>query len=88
MLLGPVSNRPQKRFIVVAHDRLQALPFDALVMPDQRFLAETHIVTYSPSATILAELRAGGETHLKTACWASAPCPTPLQRRSQARFTL
>ncbi len=65
VLLGPVSNRPQKRFIIVAHDRLQALPFDALVMPDQRFLAETHIVTYSPSATILAELRAGGETHLK-----------------------
>jgi CHAT domain-containing protein len=65
VLLGPVSNRPQKRFIIVAHDRLQALPFDALVMPDQRFLAETHVVTYSPSATILAELRAGGETHLR-----------------------
>ena len=65
VLLGPVSNRPQKRFIIVAHDRLQALPFDALVMPDQRFLAETHVVTYSPSATILSELRAGGETHLR-----------------------
>jgi CHAT domain-containing protein len=65
VLLGPVLNRPQKRFIVVAHERLQALPFDALEMPDQRFLAETHVVTYSPSATILFELRADPETHLR-----------------------
>ena len=65
VLLGPVSNRSQKRFIVIAHERLQALPFDALLMPDQRFLAETHVVTYSPSATILTELRAGREPHLR-----------------------
>ncbi len=64
-LLGPVSNRPQKRFIVIAHGRLDALPFDALETPDQRYLAETRVVTYSPSATILSELRAGPETHLR-----------------------
>ena len=64
-LLGPVSSRRQKRFIVIAHGRLDALPFDALEMPDHRYLAETRVVTYSPSATILFELRAGRETHLR-----------------------
>jgi CHAT domain-containing protein/tetratricopeptide (TPR) repeat protein len=63
ILLGPVWSRPQTRLIVVAHDRLQELPFDAFVMPDGRYLAETHVVTYSPSATILSELRAIRESH-------------------------
>ncbi len=63
VLLGPVWKRPQSRLIVVGHDRLQEVPFDALVMPDGRYLAETHVVTYSPSATILSELRSIGEPH-------------------------
>ena len=63
VLLGPVWKRPQSRLIVVGHDRLQEVPFDALVMLDGRYLAETHVVTYSPSATILAELRSIEEPH-------------------------
>ena len=61
VLLAPVLNRPQNRLIVVGHGRLQALQFDALITADRRYLAETHIVTYSPSASILYELRARPE---------------------------
>ena len=57
VLLAPVRDRPQNRLIVVGHGRLQALPFDALITADRRYLAETHIVTYSPSATLLYEIR-------------------------------
>jgi tetratricopeptide (TPR) repeat protein len=57
VLLARVRDRPQNRLIVVGHGRLQALPFDALITADRRYLAETHIVTYSPSATLLYEIR-------------------------------
>ncbi|MFN7998437.1 MAG: CHAT domain-containing protein [Bryobacteraceae bacterium] len=63
VLLGPVWKRPEKRFVVVGHERLQTVPFDALLLPNRHYLAETHIVTYSPSATILAELRSTAESH-------------------------
>jgi CHAT domain-containing protein len=63
LLLAPVWNRPQTRFIVVGHERLQAVPFDALLLPDRHYVAETRIVTYSPSATILAELRSSAGPH-------------------------
>ena len=65
VLLAPVRDRHQNRLIVVGHGRLQAIPFDALITADQRYLAETHIVTYSPSATLLYELRSRREPRMQ-----------------------
>ena len=61
LLLGPVWSRPQRRLIVVGHGALETLPFDALVTPDGHYLAESHFVTSAPSATVLYEIRSGGE---------------------------
>jgi len=65
VLLGPVWNRPQKRLIVVSHGAMEALPFDALVMPDGRYLAETYVVTSAPTATVLYEIRSRGDERSK-----------------------
>jgi CHAT domain-containing protein len=49
--------KSQSRLIVVPDGRLHLLPFDALRDRNEGFVLESHIVTYAPSATVLALLR-------------------------------
>jgi len=46
-----------KRFIIVPDDVLNLLPFDALKNSDGRYLLQSHIISYAPSATVLDALR-------------------------------
>ena len=50
-----------RRWIVVPDGPLHRLPFDVLVLPDQRFVVERFALTSAPSATVAARLaqRAG-----------------------------
>jgi CHAT domain-containing protein/tetratricopeptide (TPR) repeat protein len=57
MLVGPVIDRPQGRWILVANDRLQTIPFEVLLGSDGHYLVENRVITYSPSATVFAQLR-------------------------------
>jgi CHAT domain-containing protein len=51
-LLRPVPEIAHKQRLVVVRDgQLHFLPFDALVDGSGRYLAETHTIAYSPSAT-------------------------------------
>jgi CHAT domain-containing protein len=53
------------RLIVVPDGRLHLLPFDALRDRNEEFVLQSHIVTYAPSATVLALLRQ--EPHVEQA---------------------
>jgi CHAT domain-containing protein/tetratricopeptide (TPR) repeat protein len=56
-LLGPVNDLVKKheRILVLPHGALSTLPLEALVDDDGKFVVETHVVTYSHSATIALE---------------------------------
>jgi CHAT domain-containing protein len=56
-LLGPVKDlvAAHERIVVLPHGALSTLPVEALVDDDGHFIVETHIVTYSHSATIALE---------------------------------
>jgi CHAT domain-containing protein len=57
-LLDPViRGEPQTRLIVVPDGKLNLLPFDALRDSEGRYVLESHVVTYAPSATVLYLLR-------------------------------
>src|SRR5439155_18349034 len=47
-----------RRLIVVPHGILHYLPFETLPDRDGRFLLENHVISYAPSASTLALLRA------------------------------
>ncbi|HEY5927342.1 MAG TPA: CHAT domain-containing protein [Kofleriaceae bacterium] len=53
-LVAPVKDLvvAHERIIVLPHGALSTLPFEALVDDDGRFVVETHVVTYSQSATL------------------------------------
>src|SRR5207249_7743900 len=58
LLLAPAIEKSSVTRIVVVPDRsLHLLPFDALKAPDGKYILETRVVTYSPSATVLHLLR-------------------------------
>jgi hypothetical protein len=58
LLLAPiVGDLPGTRLIVVPDGKLNLLPFDALQDSEGRFVLESHVVTYAPSATVLYLLR-------------------------------
>jgi CHAT domain-containing protein len=59
MLIEPTlaEKMSQSRLIIVPDGRLHLLPFDALKDRNKGFVLESHIVTYAPSATVLALLR-------------------------------
>jgi len=58
MLLQPVLGQDSKtRLIVVPDGKLHLLPFDALKDQQGRYVLESYIVTYAPSATVLKLLR-------------------------------
>jgi CHAT domain-containing protein len=65
VLLGPVvGDLPGTRLIVVPDGKLNLLPFDALRDSEGRFVLESHVVTYAPSATVLYLLRRSRPAHL------------------------
>ena len=58
VLLEPVvGDIPGPDLIVVPDGKLNLLPFDALRDSEGRFVLESHVVTYAPSATVLYLLR-------------------------------
>jgi CHAT domain-containing protein len=65
LLLQPVlvGQRAKTRLIVVPDGKLNLLPLDALRDSEGRFILESHVVTYAPSATVLFLLRESSPTH-------------------------
>ena len=58
LLLEPVlSQQSATRLIIVPDGKLNLLPFDALRDSEGRYVLESHVVTYAPSATVLYLLR-------------------------------
>jgi CHAT domain-containing protein len=58
VLLEPViGQETPKRLIIVPDGKLNLLPFDALRDSEGRFVLESRVVTYAPSATVLSLLR-------------------------------
>jgi CHAT domain-containing protein len=56
--LEPVIGRSSRTTLVVIPDgKLNLLPFDALRDSEGRFVLESHVVTYAPSATVLYLIR-------------------------------
>ena len=67
MLVQPVLGKESKsRLIIVPDGKLHLLPFDALKDLQGRYVLETHIVSYTPSGTVLHLLRASGSSRLPT----------------------
>ena len=58
-LIQPVASRiHSERLVIVPHEDLQYIPFQALLNPeDNRFVGERYQITYAPSASILLGLR-------------------------------
>jgi CHAT domain-containing protein len=56
-LVGPVKDlvAAHERIIVLPHGALSTLPLEALVDDNGQFLVESHVVTYSQSATLALE---------------------------------
>jgi CHAT domain-containing protein/tetratricopeptide (TPR) repeat protein len=54
VLIAPVSEElaTVKNIVIVPHKTLHFLPFQALPMPDNRFLIEKYVLSYAPSASI------------------------------------
>jgi CHAT domain-containing protein len=58
LLLEPViKGQPQKRLVIVPDGKLNLLPFDAIRNAEAKYILESHVVTYAPSATVLYLLR-------------------------------
>lgn len=58
ILFGHVSEvRTKTRIVVIPDGILHLLPFDALQSPTGKYVLETSVVTYAPSATVLRLLR-------------------------------
>ena len=56
-LLAPVADlvKSHERLVVLPHGALSTLPLEALVDDNGQFVVETHVVTYSQSATLALE---------------------------------
>lgn len=58
LLLEPaIDGESPKRIIVVPDGKLHLLPFDGLKTSDGKYVLESHVVTYAPSATVIHLLR-------------------------------
>ncbi|MBI4473397.1 MAG: CHAT domain-containing protein [Acidobacteria bacterium] len=58
LLLQPVIGQANKsRLIVIPDRKLHLLPFDALRNDQEKYILESHVVSYVPSATVLHLLR-------------------------------
>jgi CHAT domain-containing protein len=52
-----ISQEAPKRLIIVPDGELNLLPFDALCDSEGRYVLESRVVTYAPSATVLYLIR-------------------------------
>jgi CHAT domain-containing protein len=58
LLLKPaISKDPKPRLTIIPDGKLHLLPFDGLTDQNGKYVLESHIVTYAPSATVLHLLR-------------------------------
>jgi CHAT domain-containing protein len=57
LLLPVLAGQDSRRFIIVPDGKLHILPFDALKDAKGKYVLESHVVTYAPSATALDLLR-------------------------------
>ncbi len=67
ILLQPVIDDRSSRLTVIPDGKLHLLPFDALKDQQGRYILESHIVTYAPSATTLHILRTAPSSDQLTA---------------------
>jgi CHAT domain-containing protein len=64
ILVGPISEVSLKPRLIISPDGvLHFVPFEALRNPQGRFLVQSNIIFYSPSATILRNLRQTARSH-------------------------
>jgi CHAT domain-containing protein len=67
LLVQPVrGEEPRARLIIVPDGRLHLLPFGSLRDAQGRYLLESRVVTYAPSATVLYLIRNSPMTHAPT----------------------
>jgi tetratricopeptide (TPR) repeat protein len=70
LLLAPIAGlAKQPRMTIVADGLLHLLPFEAILAPSGKMLIETHLIDYSPSATVtwlLRKIPARQATRLKS----------------------
>jgi len=67
LLLQPVPGEESSpRLIIVSDGKLHLLPFGSLTDVRSRYLIESHVVTYAPSATVLCLIRNSRTTHPPT----------------------
>ena len=53
LLLQPVALLGQStRVVIIPDGKLHLVAFDALVDPNDRYVVETHVISYAPSATV------------------------------------
>jgi CHAT domain-containing protein len=53
LLLEPVVLlNDSNRVVIIPEGKLHLVPFDALVGPDNRYVLETHVISFAPSATV------------------------------------
>ena len=60
-----ISQKSKTRLIIVPVGKLHLLPFDALTNQDGKYVLESHVVTYAPSATVLHLLRSHASNRAK-----------------------
>lgn len=65
LLIAPLGLEPASPAILAPDGILHYLPFDALLLPDGRFLVEDHELSLTPSLSVLSYLtaKAGGANH-------------------------
>jgi CHAT domain-containing protein len=65
VLLEPVLTQGSKpRIVIVPDGKLHLLPFDGLKDTEGKYVLESHVVTYAPSATVLYLLRTSRSSNL------------------------
>jgi CHAT domain-containing protein len=62
LLQTAISKDPKPRLTIVPDGKLHLVPFDGLVDQNGKYVLESHIVTYAPSATVLHLLRRSHST--------------------------
>ena len=88
MLLAPITNlRTKARILVVPDGVLHLVPFDALQGTDGKYVLESAVVSYAPSATVLHFLRSHQRSRpTRRASLANRCCCSKLPRCSITLF--
>lgn len=84
-LIGPIAPSVlRRRLIVVPAGKLNFLPFEALVKPNGQYVLEDHILSYTPSASLLRLDRLDRVPHPPLAVLALAPSGGPIPQEESA----